>query len=161
LQGGGSFAPGFELGSTDSEGNFYIFNHLMFNVLVRKVNREKTGALHHSKRLMMDATTQALPQERSYDDDSTPSPPNQGSAISWLKGIFRNAPRGDNVQVTEGSEGDGHKRDQVARDKKIEKNQKEGGQRQEEEASDSVRGLSALLCTSPFISFVVLFEGHC
>jgi hypothetical protein len=54
---------GYKLGAKDTAGNYYIFNHLAFNVLIHKTHGEYTRAQQNSpytSGLVMDAATRKL-----------------------------------------------------------------------------------------------------
>lgn len=44
MQGPTHLRPGYELGVTDNGKDFFIFNHLVFNVLIHKTHGEYTRA---------------------------------------------------------------------------------------------------------------------
>lgn len=44
VQGPTHIRPGYELGVTDNKKDYYIFNHLVFNVLIHKTHGEYTRA---------------------------------------------------------------------------------------------------------------------
>jgi hypothetical protein len=91
VQGSSNLRPGFELGAADSEGDFYIFNHLAFNVLVHMTHGEFTRAQNHSpytNGLVMDAATRKLLRSRNIAEDSlvTGRDEASGRLLAWPEG---------------------------------------------------------------------------
>lgn len=91
MQGSSNLRPGFELGAADKDGNFVIFNHLAFNVLVHRTHGEFTRAQNHSpytSGLVMDAATRRLLRSKNIDEDSlvTGRDEASGRLLAWPGG---------------------------------------------------------------------------
>lgn len=75
----------------DSQGDYYVFNHLAFNVLVHKTHGEFTRAQNHSpytSGLVMDAATRKLLRSKSIAEDSlvTDHDDLSGRLLAWPEG---------------------------------------------------------------------------
>lgn len=129
MQGSSNLRPGFELGAADSQGEFYIFNHLAFNVLVHKTHGEFTRAQHHSaytSGLVMDAATRRLLRSNSIAEDSlvTGRDDVSGRLLAWPEGTPDAV-----VSALRGMSGRGL----TADDKNAEKEKKEQKKKEEQE----------------------------
>lgn len=144
MQGSSNLRPGFELGAGDPEGDYYIFNHLAFNVLVHKTHGEFTRAQNHSpytSGLVMDAATRKLLRTRNIAEDSlvTGRDEASGRLLAWPDGTPDEV-----VDALHGMSGRSLQKDKKEDKEKKEEQKKEREKEKEEEKKEQAEEIEAV-----------------